>query len=202
MYSTNKNSKPPRRSGSNLIISLSLMAALSLAAQPQEFDPNNIESVSNKNQLVLQINNDLTETTLEEFASFDFDTKAYLPENFDPYKGMILDEAPLFDQSLVSFDFKTQDYLPNGFDPYQGMFLDDGLVVEEDAPFEFDQAAYLPLGFNPNLNLDDLAQVEDDEDASFDFDTESYLPINFDPLKDYELNHFSGLEVCDIYPSI
>lgn len=59
---------------------------------------------------------------LEEEVSFNFDTKNYLPENFNPLKGKDdLDWSKIELVELeeeVSFNFNTKDYLPKHFNPY------------------------------------------------------------------------------------
>ena len=49
-----------------------------------------------------------------------FDTAQYLPENFDPYSGIISVKAINFikDCDEVELGFETDGYLPQGFDPY------------------------------------------------------------------------------------
>ncbi len=56
----------------------------------------------------------------EEVVDLGFDTRTYLPENFDPYASEFegkewIDEADLAE---IDLGFDTEAYLPKGFDPY------------------------------------------------------------------------------------
>lgn len=59
---------------------------------------------------------------LEEEISFNFDTKNYLPENFNPLKGkddLDWSKIKLIEiEEEVSFNFNIKDYLPKEFNPY------------------------------------------------------------------------------------
>lgn len=59
---------------------------------------------------------------LQEEVSFNFDTKDYLPENFNPLQGkhdLDWSKIELIElEEEVSFDFDVQDYLPKHFNPY------------------------------------------------------------------------------------
>ena len=56
----------------------------------------------------------------EQEWELGFDTAQYLPENFDPYSGIISVKAINFieDCEEVELGFETGGYLPLGFDPY------------------------------------------------------------------------------------
>ncbi len=56
----------------------------------------------------------------EQEWELGFDTAQYLPENFDPYSGIISVKAINFveDCNEVELGFDTVGYLPEGFDPY------------------------------------------------------------------------------------
>jgi len=69
---------------------------------------------------------------LEEEAILDFETKNYLPLNFNPLKGKYdLDWNSIklveMDEE-VSLDFDTKDYLPEGFNPYRVMCASQGIL--------------------------------------------------------------------------
>ncbi len=57
----------------------------------------------------------------EEEVDLGYDTYFYLPDNFDPYQGMIIDleeitvEEP---EENIDLGFSTDKYLPKGFNPY------------------------------------------------------------------------------------
>ncbi|MCK0132214.1 hypothetical protein MWU59_11950 [Flavobacteriaceae bacterium F08102] len=90
--------------------------------------------------------------TSEEVEELPFDVKAYLPVNFDPYKGMILDESYALITEEIPFDFNVEEFLPEGFDPYEGMIFE-AEVTPEEIDFDFDIEEYLPVGFNPNYKV-------------------------------------------------
>lgn len=62
---------------------------------------------------------------LEEEVEIGFDTKKYLPENFDPYAGkdsIDWNSIELYElEEEVEIGFDTKKYLPKGFNPYKGM---------------------------------------------------------------------------------
>ena len=95
---------------------------------------------------------------VEEEAHLGFDTKDYLPANFNPFKG------------LHDLDWSTIELFE----------------VEEEVNLGFDTKDYLPIGFNPFLGLDDLdlskiELFEIEEEVELGFNTEDYLPVNFNP---------------------
>lgn len=59
---------------------------------------------------------------LQEEVSFNFDTKVYLPKNFNPLKGkhdLDWSKIELIElEEEVSFDFDVKEYLPKHFNPY------------------------------------------------------------------------------------
>lgn len=118
-----------------LILTLSLIASLNAISQPR-----------------MNFNNDPVVTSAVE-QPFDFNTKDYLPLNFDPYKGMFTDVSDALIEEPVSFDFDTKDYLSDNFDPYQGMLEYEMVNANEDLQFEFDTQKYLPKDFNPYKKL-------------------------------------------------
>lgn len=69
----------------------------------EEFDVDSVEFVEEDQDLEL-----------------GFDTAAYLPENFDPYSGIISVKAINYIDICDEEDlgFETNGYLPAGFDPY------------------------------------------------------------------------------------
>nr|WP_299344610.1 hypothetical protein [Allomuricauda sp.] len=94
----------------NVIITMLAVALMTPLANAQElnnpvekFDVNSVEFVEDDQDLDL-----------------GFDTATYLPENFDPYSGIISVKAinyiDICDE--VDLGFETNGYLPTGFDPY------------------------------------------------------------------------------------
>jgi hypothetical protein len=64
-----------------------------------------------------------------EFIEIEYELEAntellkYLPSDFDPYKGMIMDISEIEFQKVgepLHLGFNTADYLPKDFNPYRG----------------------------------------------------------------------------------
>ena len=100
--------------------------------------------------------NDIYIYDVEEEVSFNFDTKKYLPEDFNPLKGMYdlnWDEIELVEiDEEVFIEFDTKQYLPKDFNPLKGMY---------------------------DLNWDEIELIEIEEEVVIDFDIMLYLPDNF-----------------------
>lgn len=97
---------------------------------------------------------------IEEDVEINFDTKAYLPANFNPLKGM------------YDLDWNTIELV----------------ALEEDVELGFNTQAYLPKNFNALKGMHDLdwntiELVELEEDVELGFDTNTYLPKDFNPYK-------------------
>lgn len=99
---------------------------------------------------------------IEEEADLGFDTKAYLPAGFNPYKGMRnLDWSKIELVELeeeVELGFDTKDYLPAGFNPLQGKHDLDWnhiklMEVDEEVTLGFNSRAYLPADFDPYIGM-------------------------------------------------
>ena len=61
---------------------------------------------------------------IEENIEADVDLVKYLPDGFDPYKGMIVDPATVHFENVeapITLEFDTTPYLPKNFNPYRGM---------------------------------------------------------------------------------
>ena len=99
---------------------------------------------------------------IEEEVELGFNPKDYLPEGFNPLKGMHnLDWSKI---ELIKIDeevelgFNPKDYLPEGFNPLKGMHdLDwstfELIEIEEEVELGFNPKDYLPSNFNPYLNM-------------------------------------------------
>lgn len=92
----------------------------------------------------------------EEEIDLCFDTAAYLPINFNAYKGMELDldldEIPFIEEEEeLVLVLDTNNYLPEGFDAYA----------------------------KPEFNLADVTFIEEEEDIILGFYTDQYLPRGF-----------------------
>ena len=98
-----------------------------------------------------------------------FDTKAYLPENFDP-------TTFYFDVTAVSYidenkgsdlGFNTKDYLPAEFNAYVQPedAMDVSYIEETEDALGFDAAVYLPESFDPyktELDINSIVYIEED----------------------------------------
>ncbi len=136
---------------------------------------------------------------IEEAETIDlgFDVDAYLPADFDPYAGMMVnpDKVPFIeDEEPVELGFETAKYLPVGFNSYSNNVLniEDINYMEEEEGIElgFDVNAYLPAGFDPYariaqntdpLNLDDISYIEDEEPIEINTGLPGSLTIFFYP---------------------
>jgi len=117
----------------------------------------------------------------ENAAVMDFDVNKYLPNGFDAYKGMIIDESHALIKNAIPFMFDTNSYLPANFDVYKGMIIDESYaLIEESISFTFDVNSYLPANFDVYEGLIIEEEVIEEE-IPFDFNTEEYLPIGFNP---------------------
>lgn len=106
---------------------------------------------------------DVVVLELEEVVDIPIDVKTFLPQNFNPYKG------------IGDLDWESIELVE----------------LEEEVSFNFDTKKYLPQNFNPLKGLGDLdwnkiELIELEEEVIFDFDTKKYLPANFDPYQPYE----------------
>ena len=102
----------------------------------------------------------------EQDEAFEFETKNYLPFDFNPYSGLFdLEYEMTIEEEDIPFEFDTKKYIPLGFSPnYQGELSEifEVEIEEEDAAFDFDTKMYLPENFNPyinNSNLTDIANL-------------------------------------------
>ena len=173
-----------------IIYILSLSLAFSLSAQ----------SVSYANTLNFFEDNEIffsEESGLEE-STFDFNTKEFLPEDFDPYKGLIIDESYLLASTEIGFEFNTVEYLPENFDAYKGMIVDESsLLIEEPIDFDFNLQDYLPANFDAYSGMITIEPNElISEPISFDFDINDYLPVNFNPYAGLNDQMKSFIELC------
>jgi hypothetical protein len=99
----------------------------------------------------------------EQDEAFEFETKNYLPFDFNPYSGLFdLEYEMTIEEEDVPFEFDTKNYIPLGFKPNYQDDLSEIFEVEleeEDAVFDFDTKMYLPENFNPYFNNSDLIDI-------------------------------------------
>lgn len=124
---------------------------------------------------------------IEESIDLGFDTRAYLPKNFDPYEVYVdLNAITYIEEDTEETVTASKWLLPEGFDPYGAPedFMDISYMEEEDLELGFDTRAWLPEGFNAyekqELDLDTIVYIEEEE-IDLGFDTTLYLPENYDP---------------------
>ena len=105
----------------NLFYSLCLLIGFSSQATPIDFhihslNINDIEkSISNTPDCELDVFFKVNQEELID-ESFEFDTKKYLPANFNAFAGLFEDYELAQVQEDEAFDFNTNDYLPSNFD--------------------------------------------------------------------------------------
>ena len=106
--------------------------------------------------------NDVEVIEIEEAVVINFDTKAYLPEDFNALKGthdLDWNAIELIDiEEEIDFCFDTSSYLPKNFNALEGMHdLDWSAIelieIEEDVNLGFDTQKYLPKGFDAHLGM-------------------------------------------------
>jgi len=113
------------------------------------FAHNNVSNEIDWNKIIL--------VNFEEEVILGFDTKNYLPENFNPLKGKFdldwnkIELAQLEEEVVLGFD--TKNYLPENFNPLKGKF---------------------------DLDWNKIELVELEEEVVLDFNTKDYLPKDFD----------------------
>lgn len=84
----------------------------------------NICSHENSSNELEEENFDISQIVLaelEEDIDLGFDPYFYLPHNFDPYKGMLLDVGEIIFLDIeeeIHLTFNPKEYLPDGFNPY------------------------------------------------------------------------------------
>jgi len=117
----------------------------------------------------------------DEIIELGFDTKVYLPENFDP-------TTFYFDVATVTYieeykgsdlGFNTKDYLPNDFDAEAQPkdFMDVSYIETTDYNLGFDTAVYLPEGFDAyetELDLNTIVYIEEEIDFELYLDSTDF----------------------------
>lgn len=107
----------------------------------------------------------------DEVIELGFDTKEYLPENFDPttFYFEIETVAYIEDSKDADLGFNTSDYLPSNFDAYAHPkdVMDVSYIELVDYELGIDTTMYLPEGFDPyetELDLNTIVYLEDEID--------------------------------------
>ncbi len=101
-------------------LGLLLVSGLSYTANAKDFNDNKaLAGQTEEKQLIKNIEF----FDVEEDVETDSELLGYLPNDFDPYKGMIFDFSEIDFQEIpepIIFNFNTADYLPKDFNPYKG----------------------------------------------------------------------------------
>jgi hypothetical protein len=101
--------------------------------------------------------NDVEVIEIEEDVVINFDTKTYLPGDFNALKGMYNLDLSLIEvielEEEVELGFDTSKYLPKNFNALKGKHdLDWSTIelieIEEEIDLGFNPQKYLPQGFN------------------------------------------------------
>ena len=112
--------------------------------------------------------NDIEVIEIEEEVVINFDTKTYLPEDFNALKGthnLDWSAIELIDiEEEIDFCFDTSSYLPKNFNALEGMHdLDWSAIelieIEEDVELGFDTQKYLPQGFDAHQVMQSEKEV-------------------------------------------
>jgi len=194
----------------NLFYSLCLLIGFSSQASSLDFDIhslniNDIEKNITKapdcelDAIFIVSQEDLTDD------SFEFDTKKYLPENFNAFTGLFDAYELVQEVADESFDFDTKAYLPVGFNANATYLsnITEIATVEADEAFDFNTADYLPVGFNVYPILEEVVEIDIiEEDEPFDFNTNDYLPSTFDAYVNIEQSETANFLDCIAFPSI
>ncbi|NNE02990.1 MAG: hypothetical protein HKN52_07480 [Eudoraea sp.] len=105
----------------------------------------------------------------EEVIDLGFDSREYLPANFDPAVFYFDLEAVVYIEEYenTGLDFNTEDYLPNNFNAYEQPedFMDISYLEEKDDSLGFDTETFLPEGFDAyetELDLNSVVYIEED----------------------------------------
>lgn len=130
---------------------------------------------------------------VDEEVTFAFDTKQYLPIDFNPLKGIgdldwnTIELTEIEEEVFIEID--TKQYLPEDFNALKGMYdlnweSIELVEIEEEVTFAFDTKQYLPDGFNALKGIGDLdwskiELIEIEEEVEIDLDIKKYLPANF-----------------------
>ncbi len=131
---------------------------------------------------------------IEEDVTFDFETKKYLPTDFNPLKGigdLDWNKIELIEiEEEVSIGFEIKAYLPLDFNALKGMHdlnwdTIELVETEEEVTIGFDTKQYLPKEFNALKGIGDLdwskiELIEIEEEVDINFSSKLYLPVNFD----------------------
>jgi hypothetical protein len=185
----------------NLIYTFSMFVVLSLTAQPIDFTHTTLLSFmenDDESTITVKVSENTDFDNIDEgYLLLDFNSKDYLPENFDPYAGMFYQNVSTLEEK-TQFNFDHNNYLPENFDAYQGMFLTETANNEDENSLNFDHTAYLPENFDAYngmfLEQDGFIQ----EIVTFDFDHKKYLPLNFNPYTNYHDNEEGVLKLMII----
>ncbi len=102
---------------------------------------------------------DISIFEVEEDVEINFNTKAYLPDDFNPLKGLGDLDWSIIDLNRIEedvfIDFDTKKYLPEDFNSLKGLGdLDwskiELIEMEEEVEINFNTKLHLPENFNPN----------------------------------------------------
>ena len=117
----------------------------------------------------------------DDAIELGFDTKAYLPKNFDPttFYFDVTTVAYIDENKNSDLGFSTKEYLPSDFDAHAQPkdVMDVSYIEEADDALGFDTATYLPEGFDPyetELDLNTIIYIEEDIDFESYLDSEDF----------------------------
>jgi len=142
-----------------------LVISLIAFAQYTQKDQNNIDEtfISQSDDQMFDNEFQFELNIAEQDEAFEFETKNYLPFDFNPYSGLFdLEYEMATEEEDAPFEFDTKNYIPLGFNPncqYELSEIFEVEIEEEDASFDFDTKMYLPENFNPYSNTNTIAAL-------------------------------------------
>ena len=108
---------------------------------------------------------DINVYEIEEEVTLDFDTKDYLPSDFNPYLGMNSKEEDEFEAKIA---FETVFGKPEAAKEIIKIEDINVYEIEEELTLDFDKKNYLPTGFNPYLGMNSKEENEFETKIAFE----------------------------------
>jgi len=104
-------------------INLFCLSLLGLTGSVLSANPSNNNDLLNSKAKEKELIASIEFLELEDESALGTELLKYLPEDFDPYKGMLFDPSEIKFEEIdqpEDFDFDTKLYLPENFNPYSG----------------------------------------------------------------------------------
>ncbi|GGD54451.1 hypothetical protein [Muriicola marianensis] len=104
-------------------------------------------AMEKNNEINLEVDS-ITYIEEEDSASLDFNTEAFLPEDFNPYSAPenILHVSYIDAEQEIDLGFDTEEYLPAGFNPHRFFFDIHSIeYIEDEELFDIDLAIIIQV---------------------------------------------------------